>query len=64
MTGGPLVAYLSVNDDLDAFAEGFDVWTNSKEGQASDAAAASALSCDSALWFGHVLHQPTAASNR
>ena len=56
------VAYLIVNDDLDAFAKGFDAWTNSKEGQAANDAAASALSCDSALWLGHVLHQPKVAS--
>lgn len=57
------VAYLIVNDDLDAFAKGFDVWMNSKEGQAANAAATSALSCDSALWLGHVLHQPAMVSN-
>jgi hypothetical protein len=57
------VAYLTVNDDLDAFAKGFDAWRGSKEGQAADAAAAAALSCDSTLWFGHVLHQPKVAAN-
>jgi hypothetical protein len=57
------VAYLIVNDDLEAFAKGFDVWMNSKEGQAANAAADSALSCDAALWLGHVIHQPTTTSD-
>jgi len=57
------VAYLIVNDDLEAFAKGFDAWNDSKEGQAANAAAASALSCDAALWLGHVIHQPTTPSN-
>jgi hypothetical protein len=55
------VAYLTVNDDLDAFAQGFDAWADSKEGQAANAAGASALSCDSALWLGHILHQGAAS---
>jgi len=57
------VAYLIVNDDLEAFAKGFDVWMNSREGQAANAIAASALSCDAALWLGHVIHQPTTTNH-
>ncbi len=52
--------YLTVNDDFTSFAAAVDAFNNSKEGQASNAAAAATFKCDSALWLGHVLHQPAA----
>jgi hypothetical protein len=57
------VVYLTVNDDFNAFAAATSAFNNSKEGQASNAAAAATFRCDSALWLGRVLHQPAAPAN-
>ena len=57
------VVYLYVDDDWAAFATGFDKWKASKEGQAADAATAAALDCDSAIWLGHIIHQPATTNH-
>ena len=55
--------YLTVDDDLVSFAAATDALNASKEGKASNAAAAATFTCDSALWSGRVLRQPAAAPN-
>lgn len=48
--------YLTVNHDVTAFAASNTVWQASTEGPAADAALAKAETCESGLWFGHIIH--------